>query len=227
MSRPMRPASNPYRVDLQAPPESAGGPLLLFLHGAGEIGTDLGNVRLHGPWLRGHDGRPRNQLAASSLSKLRVIAPLLEERAFWDPARLALTLERQLEGSATTPVVLSGLSLGGRGILDLALEHPGRFAALLCFCPAGGKTLAGAIETLSGVPIWFVHRENDDIVPAFHSAVLYAALRRHGRAWRTVLPARVEDSHDCWTEVFSHPATYDWLRNPTMPPPEEAIRNGR
>ncbi|MFL5439700.1 MAG: alpha/beta hydrolase-fold protein [Myxococcales bacterium] len=214
-----------YRVDLQAPPESAGGPTLLFLHGAGEIGTDLGNVRLHGPWLRGHDGRPRNQLAASSLSKLRVIAPLLEERAFWDPARLTLTLERNLD-AATTQVCLAGLSLGGRGILDLALEHPDRFAALLCFCPAGGKTLAGAIEALSDIPIWFVHRENDYIVPAVHSAVLYEALRRHGRAWRTVLPARVEDAHDCWTEIFAHPATYDWLRNPIMPPPEEAIRNG-
>jgi predicted esterase len=213
---------NPYRVDSQAPPDSAGGPLLVFLHGAGEIGTDLGNVRRHGPWLRGPDGKPRNQRAASSLSKLRVIAPLLEERAFWDPARLALTLETV----APTPVCLSGLSLGGRGILDLAIEHPDRFAALLCFCPAGGKSLAGAIETLSDIPIWFVHRENDDIVPAVHSAVLYGALRRHGRAWRTVLPARVEDPHDCWTEVFAHPATYDWLRDPTKAPPEEAIRNG-
>jgi predicted peptidase len=216
----------PYRVESQVPAASADGPVLFFLHGAGEIGTDLRHLRRHGPWLRGPDGRPKNPLAAPSISKLRVLAPLLEERTFWEPERLAFTLQQNLGKIApaeTPPVCLVGLSLGGRGVLDFALGYPRRFAAILCFCPAGGRSLVPSITALSETPIWFVHRINDDIVPAVHSAVLYDALKPHGHAWRTVLPPEDEAAHDCWTAIFAHPATYDWLRNPSAPPPEAAV----
>src|SRR6185437_1098771 len=48
-------------------------------------------------------------------------------------------------------VVLTGLSMGGRGSWEMAAAHPDRFAAVIPICGPGDPDAAGRLK---GLPVW-------------------------------------------------------------------------
>lgn len=124
-------------------------------------------------------------------------------------------------------VYLTGLSMGAYGTWQLALEHHGRFAALV---PIGGgvrqlrwapqlrvtaipDTLrdpyAYVAAQLRGIPVWIFHNAADPIVPASESRRMATALRRVGAAARYTEYRSVR--HDAWTAAYRDPALWRWL----------------
>src|SRR5262245_45281745 len=91
-------------------------PLLLFLHGSGESGTELDRVKVHGP--------PK-LFPRFGLDRFSVVAPQCpDEKIGWEPARLAAFLDEIVEqtGADAGRIYATGLSMGGTGTLDLAAE---------------------------------------------------------------------------------------------------------
>jgi predicted peptidase len=183
-------------------------PLILFLHGAGERGTDLRKVAVHGP--------PKVAPTLPDFGFI-VASPQCPEGETWSSDLLLALLDEVMRDCRVDPrrVYLTGLSMGGYGTWDLGIAHPERFAAIAPIC-GGGQTInvllpspekAQALKTLG---VWAFHGGKDPIVPLEESQRMVEALKRAGvpDVKLTVYP---EAGHDSWTETYNNPEFYQWL----------------
>jgi predicted peptidase len=102
---------------------------------------------------------------------------------------------------------LTGFSMGGYGVWDLALREPNRFASLMPIC--GGADPAQA-ETLKHILTWIHHGEKDDIVPAKASQLMYDALLAAG-SQDVRFECYKDMMHDSWTVAYNNLEVYRWM----------------
>ena len=175
-------------------------PLILFLHGSGERGDNVELAGTHGPlkYLReGHE------------LPFIVINPQCPADVRWHPARVIALLE---EAEAKyrvdkSRIYLTGLSMGGFGAWETAMQFPERFAAVAPIC--GGGDPADAAR-LVNTPVWDFHGGKDALVPLFLSERIIDALKNIGArdVQFTIYP---EAGHDSWTETYNNPKLYEWF----------------
>ena len=174
-------------------------PLVLFLHGMGERGTNVELVKRHGPPKRVEEGEQFPFI---------LVSPQCPEDEYWSAEVLEALLneiERRYDIDRTR-VYVTGLSMGGYGTWKLAIRCPDRFAAVAPICGWGD---ASTVCALKEVPVWTFHGKMDKVVPIEKSEALVNALKQCGGNVRfTVYP---EAGHDSWTETYENPALYGWL----------------
>ncbi len=176
-------------------------PLLVFLHGAGERGSDLNRVKAHGP---------AKQIEAGQELPFVVVSPQCPAGKWWpalDREVMAL-VDEMIEKHKVDPdrVTLTGLSMGGYGTWAIGSLYPERFAAVVPICGGGRPFLAGGLKD---VPVWAFHGAKDPVVPLRESEQMVEAVNRAGgTAKLTVYP---EAMHDSWTETYDNPDVYAWL----------------
>ena len=183
-------------------------PLLLFLHGAGERGTNLQLTAFHGPLKQVKQGQDFPFL---------IVAPQCAHGKVWQNGPL-LQLLQHLEGKFAVDakrVYLTGISMGGFGTWQLGLQHPEKFAALVPIC--GGGNMIDVIlgtrdkgETMKRLPIWVFHGGKDDVVPPEESERLVSQLKKLG-VKDVKLTVYSEANHDSWTETYQNQELYEWL----------------
>jgi predicted esterase len=179
-------------------------PLLLFLHGAGESGTDLNLVKVHGP--------PKLVEQKPELFPFIVVSPQADttgpiiER--WRAKLLAELVDHVAATHAvdTDRLYVTGLSMGGFGTLRLLSHYPNKFAAGLAIC---GGAWPFTAEHLAPVPLWLVHGDQDLVVRAELSLDLVRAMRAAKSQPRLTILENVD--HDSWTQTYADKAYYDWL----------------
>jgi len=176
-------------------------PLIMFLHGAGERGSDLNKVKVHGPPKIVENRKDFPFIVVSPqcpeddwwTSKVEVLINLLDDIV----ARYKVDTER---------IYLTGLSMGGFGTWSLASEYPERFAAIAPICGGGNRVMA---MRLKDIPIWVFHGAKDKTVPLKESEEMVNAIRsRGGNVKLTVYP---DAGHDSWTETYDNQKLYDWF----------------
>jgi predicted peptidase len=183
-------------------------PTILFLHGAGERGTNLAKVATHGP--------PRN-VSSNPDFPFIVISPQCPEGETWSNEVLLALLEEVTRKYAVDPgrVYLTGLSMGGYGTWSLGVSNPEKFAALVPICGGGELItviLAGRdrAQSLKSLGVWAFHGAKDPVVPLEETQRMVDALKRAGvtEVKLTVYP---EATHNAWTETYDNPELYRWL----------------
>ncbi len=178
-----------------------GAPLILFLHGSGERGTDLEKVKAWGPPAIA-DKDPDFPFI--------VISPQLADGEAWHALALKGLLDQVLakHNVDRRRVYLTGLSLGGYGAWDLASRYPDYFAAVAPICGGG---IARAVGSMRAIPTWVFHGKLDDAVPEEESARMVAALQAAGGDVRyTVLP---EGGHvDAWVHAYGPAGLFEWFK---------------
>jgi len=183
-------------------------PVMLFLHGAGERGTTLTKVAVHGP--------PKLVKSKPEFPFI-LISPQCANGERWHDEALLALLDDVMGRYRTDParVYLTGLSMGGYGTWSLGTKYAERFAAIAPICGGGeiidillasGKQSA-ALQSLG---IWAFHGGKDPVVPLNESERMIAVLKRVGckDVELTVYP---EAGHDSWTEAYANPKLYDWF----------------
>jgi predicted peptidase len=199
-------------------------PLLVFLHGAGERGSDLKKVAVHGPPMVA----PRKKDFPFIL-----VSPQCPEGQIWSRDVLTALVDRVIKDYRVDPsrVYLTGLSMGGYGTWDLGLANPDKFAALVPIC--GGGNLITALLTspdkeaaLKTLAVWAFHGAKDPVVPVSESERMVAVLKRRGvsEVKLTVYP---EASHDAWTETYNNPELYSWLLQHRREPGTASLNSAR
>lgn len=176
-------------------------PLVIFLHGAGERGTDLLGVSRHGPLREVEKGRDFPFLIA---------APQLSGQEYWGGYIESLNawLDDLLEAYPVDPgrVYLTGLSMGGTGTWLWAMASPRRFAAILPMCGTGICWCAGNV---TGLPIWTFHGSADEIIPVEESIHMVNRVNASGGQARLTICEGY--THDCWTDTYAREDIYEWL----------------
>lgn len=199
-------------------------PVVLFLHGAGERGSD--------GWRQTAVGLGSEIRWNSDRFPAIVVFPQAPAETRWlgSEARFAIeALERTIDELSGDPdrVYLTGLSLGGYGTWHLALAEPDRFAALVPVCggimkPETAMSVrqspltmqaddpyAFTAEQLAHLPVWIVHGADDPIIPASESRRMFEELERVGADVRYV---EVPDAgHAVWDEAYADPDLWEWL----------------
>jgi pimeloyl-ACP methyl ester carboxylesterase len=173
-------------------------PLLIFLHGAGETGSNVERVKLHGPPKRIADGHKYPFI---------VISPQSAQYG-WN-SELIIRLLKDFMGKYRVDedrVYLTGLSMGGYGTWSTAISYPEYFAAIIPIC--GGGQPEG-VKRLKNMPVWCFHGAKDNVVPISQSEKMMTPLQAiNPKAKFTVYP---EADHDSWTETYNNQEIYDWL----------------
>ncbi len=182
-------------------------PLVMFLHGVGQRGTNISDLFLHGP----------PKLAATGMDLPYVLlAPQCAPDQYWQNDVLLALLDRIVaeESIDKDRVYLTGLSMGGYATWYLGMKHPERFAALAPIC-GGGQVLDVVLadsrsEELKQMPVWAIHGADDSVVPASESEQMVLALRKLGNrsAKLTVYPGV---GHDSWTQTYDDPKFFEWM----------------
>ena len=189
-------------------PEGGGKhPVILFLHGRGERGSDLDKIRVHGiprvvdenpdfPFITVSPQCPGYTSWFLISDALEALVDDLLKRDDVDPTRFYLT----------------GLCMGGYGVWHLAAQRPETFAAIAPIC-GGASWMNGfpeRVEQLIHTPVWAFHGGDDPIVPLSEQQQLIDALKPISKAdvRFTVYP---ECGHDSWTPTYAHLELYDWF----------------
>ncbi len=180
-------------------------PLIIFLHGSGEAGNDLGKVKIHGPPMRveGLEDFP-----------FVVVSPQAPDSSGFDTDTLDALLDELLARLPVDPdrVYLTGLSMGGFATWQWAAERPERFAAIAPICGAGDVRRACRLKN---VPVWAFHGARDDVVPIGPDQDMVDAVKACGGDVRfTVYP---EGNHNAWTQTYANPRLYEWLLRQRRP----------
>ncbi|MCH4886221.1 phospholipase [Acidaminobacter sp. JC074] len=178
-------------------------PLILFLHGAGEVGDNLAYLKTQ--------GLPK-YLETNSLDAI-VVSPQCPRNTNWGMLMDELyELLKSIKASYKVnlnKVYLTGLSMGGYGTWTLAVKHPKEFAALVPIC--GGMVHKNSVEILKDMPVWVFHGAKDNVVPLEASKRLVDVLEECGGNVKfTVYP---DLRHDSWTRTYNNPELYEWLFN--------------
>lgn len=173
-------------------------PLVLFLHGSGESGTNLAKVKQHGP--------PKVVEARPDFPFI-LVSPQSPGHG-WNVELLSKLLDQVMSDCRVDPdrVYLTGLSMGGFGTWALAAAHPERFAAIVPICGGGNPSDA---RKLAKLPIWVFHGAQDQTVSPERSKSMVEAIKAAGGDPKfTLYP---DAGHDSWTATYDNPELYDWL----------------
>jgi len=174
-------------------------PLIVFLHGSGESGTDLEAVTRNGPpkIVGQHQDLP-----------FVILSPQRSDGQSWAPSTIRMLLEDVVRRYQidTDRVYLTGLSMGGFATWELALELPGAFAAIAPVCGGGNPD---AVCALRDIPVWVFHGAKDNIVPIENSEEMVTALKACGGNVRFTAYPGV--GHNSWDSAYGDPELYRWF----------------
>ena len=204
-------------------------PLVLFLHGSGERGSDNEKQLFHGSqmWLN-----PVNRENYPAF----VLVPQCPESGYWAytdrpssfepdqmPSDIPLspvfrTLKELIDTYLAMPqvdkkrVYVIGLSMGAMGTYDLAVRYPEIFAAAIPICGTVNPTRLSAAKD---VKFRIFHGDADTVVPVSGSRQAYKALKAAGADVEYIEFPGV--THGSWNPAFTQPDFMSWLFSQKKP----------
>ncbi len=209
----------PYRLYL---PDSIGEqdslPIVLFLHGAGERGSDNELQLLHGVKYFMNDDFLRQ-------NRFIFIAPQCPTDARWVEVDWSLAYHKMPRISMplqaafslidslisvwpvdTNRIYVTGLSMGGFGTWDAISRRPEFFAAAMPVCGGGDESQACL---LTGIPIKAFHGKLDHLVIPARTINMVNAVNLCGGKAESILFSNL--GHLCWEKVYSDRENLLWL----------------
>jgi predicted peptidase len=193
-----------YQYALYKPNLETKKPLIVFLHGSGERGTDIELVKVHGPFKY----LKKNKIDAF------ILAPQCPEGTYWESKSLFVLIQKICDENPNIDknrIYLTGLSMGAWGAWNLAFAYPETFAALVPI--AGFVDRVPMIENckIRNIPTKIFHGLLDDVVKVEYAIEIYKKLK----------PCSVfieltifdEANHDSWSDVYDKPDIYNWMFN--------------
>ncbi len=186
------------------PKEGEKFPLIVFLHGSGETGTD---------------GKKQAEVGLGPAVKKQaetfpayVIFPQSQKRSWQaggpDSDRALRILDQFVKENPVDPnrIYLTGLSMGGFGTFSLAVSQADRWAAIVPICGGG---LPSHAEKFKHIPCWCFHGDMDKAVAVTYSRFMIEALKKVGGEPKYTEYPGVE--HNSWDKAYATPELYTWL----------------
>jgi predicted peptidase len=173
-------------------------PLLVFLHGAGEVGDRLASVERHGP----------PKLAAAGRKFPFILVAPQSTHLLWNPLEVNAFTEEMVKTLKVdaTRVWITGISMGGNATWMAASIQPELYAAAVPICGWGDFFMARRMAVMG---VWAFHGAKDPLVPVAKSQELVDAVKYSGgKPKLTIYP---DAQHDSWTQAYDDPELWKWL----------------
>ncbi len=175
-------------------------PLIVYVHGAGSRGQELGQM--------GHVGPLGEVLAGRELPAI-VIAPQCHADTWFElfPTLLEFIDDYRHHADVDIDrVYLCGISMGSYASWQAAMSRPDWFAALVAVCGGGMYWNAARLKTL---PIWAFHGALDTVVLPEESIHMVSAVNRAGGNAKITIYPKVE--HNSWENAYADDSMWEWL----------------
>lgn len=186
-------------------------PLLVFLHGIGEVGFNLAAVLKYGPlaqlkagvdigqakdWIIVHPQNPSGQWSISEIDDVieyfKSNYPVDEDQIF-----------------------LMGASLGGLGVWNYASspEHVQKLAAIVPICGGGNDVNRAGVLVADGIPGWAAHALSDNVVHYNVTRRMVDAVNNLAGRSQILFSSYGMSGHGAWN-YFLRPeyGVYEWLK---------------
>ncbi len=203
-------------------------PVIFFLHGRGESGSDNKKQLSHGARLFLRDSIRKTYPAI-------IVFPQCASQSYWSNVQAVTNGEQNsrrtfyfvADGPASgamnmllsltdhillqypiekKQVYAMGLSMGGMGTFELVRRKPGTFAAAIPICGGAHPATAKKIKKTNW---WVFHGGKDDVVLPTYSEQMVAALKTtKAKVKFTLYP---NANHNSWDAAFAEPALLPWL----------------
>lgn len=201
-------------------------PLIFFMHGAGERGSDNEIQLVHGARLFLKEDVRKNFPAI-------VVFPQCPKHSYWSSVKMqpdqsgkrTFSFSRNTEPTIAMKmandllhqvikqyrvqkkkVYVGGLSMGGMGTFEIAWRNPKLFAAAFPICGGGDPATAKDIRKINW---WVFHGAKDDIVPPAYSETMVTALKAAKADVKYTLYPNA--NHNSWDPAFAEPDLLPWL----------------
>jgi predicted esterase len=196
-------------------------PLILFLHGVGDAGTD-GRQFLN-------VGLPR--IVEQGLDPGFIVVCPQGRTGHWTAGaeegqralEILAAVERELNVDPRR-IILTGVSSGGSGTWDLAARYPERWAAIVPVSSACDESQAHLIRR---IPCWCFHNCNDEEghyhrytgggSPVESPRRMIQALLAAGGTPRYTELLHVGDTHNAWDYAYTLAELWDWMSRQRRP----------
>jgi len=191
-------------------------PLVVFLHGSGERGTD------NHSHIISSKGAYEFINTAHDYAYFRLIpqCPINEKWSELDwevlpkpeptePMRLVMELIEKFQREFSIEparIYATGLSMGGMGTWDIVIRKPKLFAAAITVCGGYDGTKASLIKD---IPFWVFHGSDDPWVPVEGSRTMVKALKAQGARVKYVEYEGAD--HFIWERTYTDKKVIDWL----------------
>ena len=180
-------------------------PVVLFLHGIDENGTDNEHVNANNDLLVNLTENFPSQFPAI------IVAPQCPDNFAWGPDLLTAIMAeieqiQEQYGADRNRLYITGQSMGGNGVWLMLTMFPDKIAAAVPLS-AGGDPLQA--EIFKRVPIWVFHGADDDICSPEQSVVMVEALKSvGGNVKYTEFP---NVGHESWVQAYAKEELYEWM----------------
>lgn len=204
-------------------------PLIIFMHGAGERGTDNEKQLVHGSkWMQDN----LNQYGGIA------VFPQCPTNDYWSSVEIqttgdgkrifkfndkaatnAMNMTLSLIDSLTSlnyidqsRIYIMGLSMGGMASFELMWRRQSLFAAGIPICGGMAETKAKEIALTPG--IWIFHGSTDDVVSPEFSRNAFQTLKKYNQAVKYTEYKNV--GHNSWDYVFNEKDFFKWLYSKSL-----------
>ncbi|MCC2668859.1 MAG: esterase [Armatimonadetes bacterium] len=180
-------------------------PVILFLHGAGE---------------RGSDGLKQSQVGLGTAVRMFperypaiVVMPQCATDQRWDGEMAEFALKAfdqtvaELNGDPDR-LYLTGLSMGGAGSWYLGTRYPEKWAAVVSICGRGD--VPAITEKLKDKPVWVFVGDKDQAATVQFAREVSAALKNAGSA-RVRYTEYPGVPHNSWDPAYAEKELATWL----------------
>ncbi|NNC35242.1 MAG: alpha/beta hydrolase [Croceitalea sp.] len=175
--------------------------LLLFLHGGGESGADLEEIKKNGP--------PKLLVEGKQFPFLILAPQNPHKRRWWNIEAVNELLDTIVANNRVdrNRIYLTGLSRGGSAAWNMAVQYPDKFAAMAVVCGMAPVPYAHWLDPK--MPIWVFHGADDPVIPVSESDTMVAKLKEMEY---DVQYTRYDGvGHDSWIQAYTTEALYEWL----------------
>jgi predicted peptidase len=181
-------------------------PLLIYLHGASVRGNEISKIKAYGlPYL----------IEKGEKYDFIVVSPQCPPSKSWNTENWFEPLYNELLSKYkidTNRIYLTGMSLGGYGAWNTAMEYPDKFAAVIPLCGGGNVR---DVCNISHMPVWAFHGTADTLVPISETEKLVNQLKKCNG---NVKFSRLEGKGHSIQWVYEDKEVYSWMLNQKKKP---------
>ena len=199
-------------------------PLIVFLHGVGECGTD-NESQLWYPFF--NDETSVFSKASLAAFPCHIVAPQAQDENRWvdiqDWGQESVTMPEEPTASLQSAVALvqsfldrpdvdtervyiTGLSMGAFGVYELLVRYPTLFNAAVAVC--GGADTA-TLPKIKDIALRVYHGNKDKVVPVSQSRTIESSLNNQLKTFEYIELDQV--GHNAWEYAFRDESLFPWL----------------
>ena len=183
-----------FKYILHKPNNNDNLPLIIILHGSGEIGNNLSKLKKREPYLSLKNGK--------CFPNAVILMPQLPKKTWSNyKTELKALIDHIVEtqNCDILKISITGHSLGANGVLDMLLTYSDYFSAASVLSPC--KDIKNKIEEIAYIPIWFLAGEKEHNYKKYAQNMYNQLKKLDGITKLTLVPK------------YGHPIQFTWVSN--------------